>query len=476
MKNGQKIITLMLAIMLILTVFAFVGQAAPTKGNVNKTDNTKENLTTTSPDIKPKYWLKIHAPIEAVEGESFKVFVSYVKNNQVDSIPIPAADVTVIFDHSTYITDKDGKVSLIAPLIINDKSYDIIVQKKGFEPDTTKINIINIPSQLEINAPTSVYEGTYFGVMIIADNQSIPDAFVEFNGIVKLTSPNGSVSFTAPQLTEDTDFEIHAFKYGYLDASSIITILNSIATPMIMFIMDDMANTLTVASVDPFNVLWSDIFIEGDCNISGLGTYVLAGDVIFDCQGTISLVYIPTNTTLGVFYFSQNPTPTIVFMKHNIFLTLTVVSINQEYVLWSDIQISGSCNTSALGTYVTLGDIITDCQGMISFVYIPTNTSLGSFNFTSPQLEINAPSSVYEGSYFGVEVHVQYQPVYNVRVWFNGKVRRTSQNGSVSFTAPYVNDPTVFEIYAFKTGYQSVTTNITVLPLRFPSEFGTFGI
>lgn len=51
-------------------------------------------------------------------------------------------------------------------------------------------------------------------------------------------------------------------------------------------------------------------------------------------------------------------------------------------ILWDDIQIQGICNTSGLGKYVTVGDVITNCSGTIRMTYKPTNTLIGSWSFT----------------------------------------------------------------------------------------------
>jgi len=63
--------------------------------------------------------------------------------------------------------------------------------------------------------------------------------------------------------------------------------------------------------------------------------------------------------------------------------TLTVQYINTEDVLWSDIdQIgSGNCDPFPSGT-VAVGDMITNCQGIIVLRYIPTNGIIDVFEFT----------------------------------------------------------------------------------------------
>jgi hypothetical protein len=76
-------------------------------------------------------------------------------------------------------------------------------------------------------------------------------------------------------------------------------------TPSIQFVKDNLADKLTIASAQPSDLLWSDFVISGTCDSSGLGTYVVAGDQITGCSGTISLRYIPTNTLLGTWDFAD---------------------------------------------------------------------------------------------------------------------------------------------------------------------------
>jgi len=74
-------------------------------------------------------------------------------------------------------------------------------------------------------------------------------------------------------------------------------------TPEIIFIMDNMNNELQVASA-PYDVYWEDIEQIGPGTCDPLPTgYVMAGDIITNCMGTIILRYIPTNEVIGVYEF-----------------------------------------------------------------------------------------------------------------------------------------------------------------------------
>ena len=75
-------------------------------------------------------------------------------------------------------------------------------------------------------------------------------------------------------------------------------------TPNIVFGQDLVNDTLTVASVSPDDVLWSDITEIGNGSCDPLPTgNVAVGDTLTHCQGIIVLWYIPRNEVIGVFEF-----------------------------------------------------------------------------------------------------------------------------------------------------------------------------
>jgi hypothetical protein len=73
--------------------------------------------------------------------------------------------------------------------------------------------------------------------------------------------------------------------------------------PSILFRKESVEKTITVVSVSPPNVRWSDINIQGNCNIGNFGTYVVAGDNITDCSGSMTIKHIPSDALLGVYTF-----------------------------------------------------------------------------------------------------------------------------------------------------------------------------
>lgn len=82
------------------------------------------------------------------------------------------------------------------------------------------------------------------------------------------------------------------------------TIQGPSETPDISFEMDMENNTLTVISVSPEDVLWTDIgqIGSGSCDPLPTGN-VTVGDEITNCAGIIVLRYAPTDDVLGIFDF-----------------------------------------------------------------------------------------------------------------------------------------------------------------------------
>lgn len=75
-------------------------------------------------------------------------------------------------------------------------------------------------------------------------------------------------------------------------------------------------------------------------------------------------------------------TPVIGFEQDLINKTLTVISVDVDTVLWSDITEigDGSCDPLPDGN-VTIGDTLTTCAGIIALWYVPTKEVIGVFEF-----------------------------------------------------------------------------------------------
>ncbi len=79
------------------------------------------------------------------------------------------------------------------------------------------------------------------------------------------------------------------------------------STPSMYLLRNTTEKTLTVTYVYfSSSVPWDDIEIQGTCNTSMLGGYVTEGDTITECSGKITMIYIPTNSKIDDWTFSEN--------------------------------------------------------------------------------------------------------------------------------------------------------------------------
>jgi len=80
--------------------------------------------------------------------------------------------------------------------------------------------------RLSIQAPSEVIEGESFQVTVTANNHSVSGANIVFNDEIKQTDAYGQVTFIAPEVDQTTNFTIFAFKYGYLNGTTPIMVID----------------------------------------------------------------------------------------------------------------------------------------------------------------------------------------------------------------------------------------------------------
>jgi len=427
MKDGKKLLTITLTIMLMLTAVSFAAQAGSIKKTSRDTEDPVAELSLPSQRV-PRFRLQIQAPSEVDEGESFQVFVTnggipvenavielewmpfppYIYLTDVDgsiiltapevdytrsynitasktgyfsstvsiivinilpqlvisapsevdegenfevfvttSYGVPVGNAMVIpeWNGESYYTDMNGTVWLTAPEVLNDTVFVINVSKLGYISNWTLITVLNQPEQLVIHAPSEVDENEMFAVLVSADNQSIPGASVAFNGETKQTNFNGTVTFIAPEVNYSMNFSIFAYKYGYLNETAQIYVMN---TPQLVIHAPDavMENTVflvvimikgtnyTVANAS-VNVEWSNVTYYTDPD--GI-VYLTAPDVIQDTNFTIGAGksgYLPTEVWITVIdYPPEAPnTPTIdgpTYGYLGVNITFTIVTTDPD--------------------------------------------------------------------------------------------------------------------------------------------------
>jgi len=89
-----------------------------------------------------------------------------------------------------------------------------------------------------------------------------------------------------------------------------------------------------------------------------------------------------------------------------------------EAILWSDIEITGTCDKSDLGDYVTKGDKIQACSGNIVITHKPTDSELGSWTFPpAPELPYSILLS-NEKDVSPQDEGVHFKTIINTREWW----------------------------------------------------------
>ncbi len=101
-----------------------------------------------------------------------------------------------------------------------------------------------------------IFEGNDFPVLVYSlANLPIQDAVVDFNDELKLTDSNGTVWFTAPQVENDTYYEIKATKTGFIEANRSIRIRDVLSEFNNAFIFGRITNLTTVEDTIMFEAV-----------------------------------------------------------------------------------------------------------------------------------------------------------------------------------------------------------------------------
>ncbi len=109
---------------------------------------------------------------------------------------------------------------------------------------------------LYISAPPEVDEGELFNVVVTSiGGPVVPDVAVGFNDEFKLTDSDGRVYFTAPQVGEDTYYEITATKEGYTGDNESILIEDKLIFFKYAFLLGRLDNLITEEEIITFEAV-----------------------------------------------------------------------------------------------------------------------------------------------------------------------------------------------------------------------------
>lgn len=152
----------------------------------------------------------ISVPASVNEGESFTVTLT----RRATTNPVVGALVT--FNAETKTTGAQGTVTFDAPSVRTNLNYQITARATGYVDATATILVINLP-QIYLSVPEDeVVAGERFEVIAGGDDGNNVGIRVTFNGVTRITSATGSVTFTAP--AEEGTYTVTATKEGYQSA------------------------------------------------------------------------------------------------------------------------------------------------------------------------------------------------------------------------------------------------------------------
>jgi len=109
---------------------------------------------------------------------------------------------------------------------------------------------------LDIEAPDEVNEGEVFDVLVKSiGGTAVPIVKVRFNEEIKITDSEGRVSFAAPQVDEDTNFEIDVYKEDYTGDIETIMVKDELVRFHIAFLFGRLKNLDTTGDIVTFDAV-----------------------------------------------------------------------------------------------------------------------------------------------------------------------------------------------------------------------------
>lgn len=344
-----------------------------------------------------------------VESEEKNIDITVVgKNGGLDNVTLEVYYEDI--KHTEYMTDYEGHAVISAPLLNNENYFSLYISKEGYSTYNSNKKIIislftrDLGSDLDIAMyPSEVYEGDTVTVEVTDEiGHRIEDAVV-WKGALKMeeaTDSNGLLEFIAPSVFFDKEFYVYALKKGYNFAAGKITIR-------------DRSSFQKKINIEMINVI---------------------------------------NESVG-FYVSVKDENNIPLEK------ATVTFISEEKV------------THENGTvYLTAPNITADAFYTLNatkYGYIPATVSiqvLDIYGDSTPRtIEIFIIPFIMENNEFTVTIRNEHGDLLSdAKVTFMDTTLITDYKGTVTFVAPDVNWDRVEEILVSKSGFESISAEITI--------------
>jgi len=349
-----------------------------------------------------------------------------------------------------------------------------LASKPGYDPNGCHIFVRNVPTEtLVINAPDSVDENEIFSVLITVNNNSMPDVFVEFNGNIVLTDQNGTVEFQAPEVINNTVFEITASKDGYINTSDTILVI-------------DIPKLVIDAPPVVFESSSFEIIVSNNNNpVSNASVVFNNNALLTDINGSVSFVAPEVNNTTYFLISASkngyiNASTLLEVRKLREFLIIAPSEVNETEEFYIEVF------NNETGWYMHYAKITVGWNNSTNFAIFPifaplvNNDTIFSIYIQYPgyrtatisilikdvypanQLLIFAPSYVNEKDSFTTSIFAGNQSAVNVSVTFDNITKYTNETGKVTFTAPEVNNSQNYTIFAYKDGYLNASSVIRI--------------
>ncbi|HHF58572.1 MAG TPA: hypothetical protein ENL44_00010 [Thermoplasmatales archaeon] len=187
------------------------------------TDSVIIHLYKTSPTLPD---LKVYAsPTTVEEGRDFIIQIEDENGNPVEGALL-YIDGRICNDAS----DKNGIIVCRAPYVEIDRSCFLYALKEGYNFGYSWIEVTNraeIEEPLNIEVNDTVYEGERFTVKLEdMSGNPVKGAVVWFGSLKEKTDKDGTVSFTAPSVREDTYMLLGVSSNRYSPCYKLIKVID----------------------------------------------------------------------------------------------------------------------------------------------------------------------------------------------------------------------------------------------------------
>ena len=327
----------------------------------------------------------------------------------------------VEFNNITSLTNETGVTKLTAPSVENDTEFNITVSKEGYISNITSILVKNRRLYVYTYNETGIFshsilENSIFYVRVGDETDWLENVTITFLDETYSTDEEGIAALTAPEVEENTTFEITAHKPGYTNVSTTIVVNN---------IKD---------AVSPLYVICENSVVENTT------FYVIVASYI-DENG-----YIPVEGAKVKF---NNETK---ITNETGITTFVAPEVEKNKTFLATVEKEGYLKKVFPITVINNPD------------NIPPQPDLKEFQFTI------FPKEIYSGDTFYIYITDRTgKPATNVLVEFYNntfyKYSYTDEKGYTVCIAPRVDEEKSFEIRFSKEGWETKIFSVTILPI-----------